>query len=97
MTFEPPLNVGFTVYSKSGCGDCIKVKNLLKEKNIFFHIVVCDEYLIENKSEFLEFIEDHANMAIKTFPIVFYNSNLVGGYLDTKTFIQKLQLKFDDY
>ena len=96
MNIEPPLDLGFTIYSKSGCDNCIKVKKLLKEKNIFFFEVICDDYLIEYKNSFLAFIKERANVSYKTFPIIFYNSNFVGGFLETKSYLQKLEFKFDD-
>jgi glutaredoxin len=96
MNFDAPLDVGFTIYSKSGCDNCTKVKKLLKEKNTFFFEVVCDDYLIEDKSGFLAFIQHHANVSYKTFPMVFYNSNFVGGFLETKTYLQKLDFRIDD-
>ena len=36
MEIEEPLKTGFTVYSKSGCPNCTKVKKLLTEKRVFF-------------------------------------------------------------
>ena len=46
MDFEEPQLNGFTIYTKSGCKNCTKVKNLLDETNIFYKKVSCDEYLI---------------------------------------------------
>ena len=50
MEFEKPSDADFTVYSKSGCPNCMKIKALLKEKYLLFNVVDCDEYLIEDKS-----------------------------------------------
>ncbi len=55
-TFEP-METGFTVYSKSGCSFCTKVKKLLMEKQIFFVDIACDEFLIKDKEAFLLFIK----------------------------------------
>ena len=41
--FERPRNNGFSVYSKSGCPNCTKVKKLLKEKNLLFNVIDCDK------------------------------------------------------
>jgi len=49
MEFEKPLNSGFTIYSKSGCPNCVKAKTLLKSKHLLFKIVNCDEYILEDK------------------------------------------------
>ena len=61
MEFTEPLNNGFTVYTKSGCPNCMKVKKLLKEKNILFITVDCDNYLIDEKDNFLSFIKLKSN------------------------------------
>jgi glutaredoxin len=97
MNFETPLDVGFTIYSKSGCDNCTKVKKLLREKNIFYFEVNCDEYLVEDKEGFLKFIKDTAKIEYeyKTFPIVFYNSLFFGGYKETKEYFDKLEVNFD--
>ena len=47
-----PFDNGFTIYSKSGCSNCTKVKKLLLEKQFFFVDISCDEFLIENKEHF---------------------------------------------
>ena len=94
-TIELPSNKGFTVYSKSGCPNCKLVKNLIKEKNFFIHIIDCDEYLIENKELFLQFIESYSGKKHNVFPIVFYDENYIGSYTDTIDFIDKLLLSFE--
>ena len=49
IQFELPSKNGFTVYSKSGCPNCSKVKNLLKERNLLFNIIDCDDYILGEK------------------------------------------------
>ena len=95
MEFTEPTNKGFTVYSKSGCHNCIKVKKLIEMSKLFYSEVDCDEYLIECRDEFLRFIELRAETNYKTFPMVFYDGKFVGGYTHTVDFINKL-LSFND-
>ena len=95
MDFEKPSKSGFTIYSKSGCPNCTKVKTLLKSKNLFFNVVDCDEYLIEDKETFLTFIKQLANQQVKAFPIIFYDEQFIGGYKETSEFIDELVLAFD--
>jgi len=95
-----PLKNGVTVYSKSGCHYCIHVKNLLKDyknnhSDIEFNIINCDEYLIEDKINFLSFIENKANKECKIFPIVFINEKLIGGFTETKEYFEKTYLDFE--
>jgi len=87
MEFEEPSNTVFTIYSKSGCTFCTKVKKLLLEKNYAFDLIDCDDYLIEDKEKFLEFIKEHAGKEYKTFPMVFRCGTFVGGFTETKKLI----------
>jgi glutaredoxin len=91
---EPNINE-FTVYSRSDCIYCIRVKNLLKTKNIQFTVIDCDDYYIENKTDFLLFINKISNTEVKGFPMVFHNKKFIGGYNETKIYIEKL-LAFDE-
>ena len=83
MEFTAPLVTGYTVYSKSGCPYCKKVKGLISDFGLEFTVIDCDEYLIESKETFLEFIKVQAGKEYKTFPMVFANGKFVGGYSDT--------------
>ena len=90
MEIFEPLDVGFTVYSKSGCYNCTKVKQLLRDNKIFFLEVDCDEFLIEDKEGFLLFIKERANKEYKTFPMVFYDAKFLGGLAETQQHFDKL-------
>jgi len=98
MIFEEPCKKEFTIYSKSGCFYCNKAKMLLLNKSLPFKIIDCDEYIIENKVNFLSFIKNLTNKEVKTFPIIFYNDIFVGGFEDLTQFVDNLLLSmsFDD-
>ena len=95
MEIEEPFKTGFTVYSKSGCPNCTKVKKLLIEKKVFFVDIDCDDYIIEDKEKFLLFIKERANKEYKTFPMVFNDGNFIGGFTETQDYFNKL-LSFDE-
>lgn len=99
MEYINPNKNGFTVYSKSGCPNCVTVKKLIKEKNFLLSSeICCDEYILEDKEGFLKFIENIAgNSSHKTFPIVFHEGKFVGGLNETKVLIFRLLLLFEDY
>ena len=84
MEFEAPSTTVYTIYSKSGCTYCTKVKNLLIEKGYAFDMIDCDEYLLEDKEGFLKFIEENAGKEYKTFPMVFRTGHFIGGFNETK-------------
>jgi len=94
MEFPQPQKGLFTVYSKSGCINCTKVKNLLKDKNLLFNVVDCDEFILENKEEFLLFIKNLIGREYRMFPMVFDNTKFIGGFNETNKYFEQL-LEFD--
>lgn len=88
-SFLEPVPNKFTVYSKSGCPNCVKSKALLKEKGLQYEEVNCDEYILECKAEFLQFIEKKALTPWKSFPIIFDDTRFVGGFIDLKSYLDK--------
>jgi glutaredoxin len=87
--FEP-LDAGFTIYTKTECSFCTKVKKLLLDKQIFFLDVQCDEFLREDKEAFLSFIKKIANKEHRTFPMVFKDGKFIGGFTDTEMYFDKI-------
>jgi glutaredoxin len=96
MEIEEPSKTFFTVYSKSGCPNCTKVKALLKEQNLLFNVINCDDYIIEDKDYFLAFIKERVNKECNTFPMVFNHGIFIGGYTETQQYINRLFLYFDE-
>ena len=94
MEFPKPVLGKMTVYSKSGCVNCVKVKTLLKTKSVLFNVVDCDEFILEQKQEFLDFIEQLIGKKYNYFPMVFDGYAFVGGYNETNSYVDKL-LEFD--
>ena len=84
----------FTIYSKSGCPNCRKVKSLLSEMKLKFMVIDCDEYLVDSKDDFLQFIHDITHKNIKIFPVVFDSNNYIGGFLETQAYLN-VMLDFD--
>jgi glutaredoxin len=91
MEYTNPNEKDFTIYSRSGCHYCTKVKQLLKSKSYNFFMVDCDEYILEDRESFLNYMKSLTNIEIKGFPMVFHNKNFIGGYIETKDFIDKLE------
>ena len=96
MEIDKPIEKGFTIYSKSGCPTCLKSKAYLKQKNLIFTVINCDEYIIEDRDFFLSFIKEQAGHEVKMFPIIFYDGQFVGGFNETVIFSDKLLLSFED-
>ena len=96
MDFEQPNSVGFTVYCKSGCPPCSKVKHLLREKQLRLTEILCDDYIVEEKERFLSFIQARAGTQCATFPMVFYDGRFVGGLAETVACVDKVLMSFED-
>lgn len=90
MATKKPSESGFTIYTKSGCINCSKVKRMLEDNCIKYEIIDCDDYIIEDKESFLFFMKTLTNVEIKTFPLVFNNGVFIGSYIETKNYIEKV-------
>lgn len=88
MIFEEPFENKFTIYSKSGCINCRKMKDLLKSCGFEYEIIDCDDYLLEDKENFLSFIKSYSIVEWKSFPIVFFNEKFIGGLNETQTYLE---------
>jgi glutaredoxin len=95
MIFELPSEQKFTIYSKSGCINCRKVKDLLKNNSLEYEIVDCDDYLLEDKENFLLFIQSYSVSNWKSFPMVFHDGKFIGGYDETVKYLDKITTSFD--
>lgn len=89
MDYILPNSQGYTIYSKSGCPFCTKVKRLLEKEAHSPLLVDCDDYLVENKDAFLVFIKEMAGKEYKTFPMIFHNGDFIGGFTETKEYYEK--------
>ena len=96
MNYLEPKSNEYTIYSKSGCQYCLKAKDLLNENKLTYTIINCDEYLLENKSTFLEYIKNISGKNISSFPIIFYNNLLVGGYKDLQENIKQKDFSLNE-
>ena len=89
--FTYPTDKIWTVYTKSNCEYCIKVKKLLESNGIEYISLNCDNYIQDNKSKelFLEQIKSIiGNKQIyKTFPMVFNGKKFIGGFVDTEKYL----------
>ena len=59
-------------------------------------IIDCDDYIIEDKWSFLQFIEKMTKREYKLFPMVFYNGEFIGGFYETKEFYDKEMSFFEN-
>jgi len=79
----PIARKGYVVYTKSKCVWCQHTKKLLPSAVI----VNCDAFLETSKDDFLRNMSQRIGKEHRTFPMVFYDGGFIGGYEDTKNFV----------
>jgi glutaredoxin len=77
---EPPIERGYTVYSKSGCLLCEKSKQEIRKTTHQLLIINCDEELINDRADFILNMTFYAGREILQFPIIFYDGDFIGGH-----------------
>ena len=92
--FTYPNNKIWTVYTKSNCEYCTKVKKLLESNGIEYIGINSDNYIQNDKSKEL-FLEQIKNIIgreqiYKTFPMVFNKKNFIGGFVDTEKYLSDI-------
>ncbi len=93
MNFARPKN-GYSIYTKSNCKYCRHVKKLLPNA----HIISADEYLDQNRHNFLAFVDKLSGKTPRTFPMVFLNQRFIGGYIETNEYVNNLEaFNFTDF
>jgi len=79
-----------TVYSKTGCNDCNKVKLYLDdlvENNQLncndISVINCDSQLANNREQFVSDMIQMTGLSTVVFPLVFVNDRFIGGFKAT--------------
>lgn len=77
---------GFTIFTKEGCGYCVKAKNLIKN-----YYPIQKEILVrdDNKKKVYEYLDEYTN-SYRYFPMIFYEGEFVGGYVDILEYFQNI-------
>ena len=76
----------FIIFGLSYCGYTHNSKTYLKEKNLNYKFYSIDAYsnifftILEKVN--LKYPELNINLKHKTFPVIFYKNNFIGGYTD---------------
>jgi glutaredoxin len=92
IAIDAPKSTGYTIYTKSNCPYCVQAKQLLTTA----HVVDCDPHLTPSvKLFFLQYMDTLTKQQYRTFPMIFYDGQFVGGYTDVKVHYEK-QMCFDD-
>lgn len=89
-----PSSTEFTIYARENCGYCVKAKELLKDTSPV--IVQCDEYLKQDRANFLSSMDALTQREYRTFPMIFHLGKFVGGYTDAVTYLEQLKVFNND-
>lgn len=79
MFIPLPLNYGITVYSKSGCAGCDAAVAYIEDMDLEMKYVLCDEFILEDRTYFLNVMKQMSGREIKYFPIIFKDGKYFGG------------------
>lgn len=79
--------VGYTIYTKSKCKYCTKIKQLLPQARF----VNCDAYLANDRAAFLAHIDAMTDKKPRTFPMVFLNHVYLGGCKEMEAYMKELE------
>jgi glutaredoxin len=82
-----PQEEGWTVYTKSDCVFCDQAKVVLGSYPTVY--VNCDEWLETDKETFLKKMKERIGREYRMFPMIFYDGVFIGGYSDTKEYVEK--------
>jgi len=80
MSYTPPSNTGYFIYSKSNCPQCVEAKQLLPKAKV----MLCDAYL-EDPDEFLDYVWSMCGDKYpRSFPMIFLDGKYIGTLQDAK-------------
>lgn len=84
MNFENPEKVGITVYTKTNCIECDKMKGYMQNNKLDYKVIYCDAYYEneEKRKQFLEYMFLLTGHKIRQFPIIFMDGTYIGSYID---------------
>ena len=88
MTYQDGNKDQFIIYSKSGCKNCTKIKFFFKNNNINFLEVNCDDYILDDRDDFLNFIYNKIGKTLENplFPFVFFNKHYFASMINIENF-----------
>ena len=81
------LSSGFTILTKENCKWCTRVKELVP--NAQFILCNVPQAPSKERAEFLRAVDELSGTTPRTFPMVFYNKTFVGGFQETKHFLER--------
>lgn len=100
--FEPSSFKKVTVYSKTGCSDCEKVKiyleDLVENGQLDCNdiaVINCDVQLLTNREQFVSEMMKITGKTMVVFPIVFVNGLFVGGFKATMKQFESTEFNLD--
>ena len=77
------LKIGYTILTKTGCKWCDKIKELLPSA----HYILCSTN-VASRDAFFKEVDALSGTKPRTFPMVFFNQQYIGGYEDTRKRLQ---------
>lgn len=85
MNFELSSH-GWTIFTKTNCSFCKKVKTLIPEAEF----VESDGFLAESRDVFLAKMDKWTGKEYRKFPMVFLDKRFIGGYAEAKQYLDDM-------
>lgn len=88
----------FVVFSKPGCPNCTRAKDMIRDNGYKFVLHDCAEWLLSNRDELFAKIRTLSNNAESFsdgklhFPIIFHENTFVGSFAHLQNFIHQLHI-----
>lgn len=88
----PRKNMGWVIYGREGCPCCVDAITFLQRYNIPFkyHTIeqLTKQHYVNNKEDLLAKLTPKRIGTHSTFPIIFYNGDFIGGWIDLAIWIR---------
>ena len=89
-----PCSNGYTIYTKYNCVYCERAKQLLHNENV---IIIQVEEHFNDYQKFIDFIRSYTKQEYRTFPMIFYDGDFIGGFDQTIVHYEnQKKYSFDD-
>jgi glutaredoxin len=86
MDFQVPEET-YVIFTKKKCSYCTRAKVLLPQARV----IPCDHWLKQDRGAFLARMDSISEAMPRTFPMVFVKGKYIGGYDETKEYVDELE------
>jgi hypothetical protein len=97
MDYNTLLCENITLLTKSNCSSCERIKKKIINSNLIINIIDCDEYLIYDYSNFINFLKTYYVNYIPPFPLIFSNKTVLKYPIFRKLLENNMENNIENY